>query len=113
MDSDVKILSEFLSYLQTDTVRGSPAISSLLPAQLPSRAPCAYLLIDCIAKIPNLLPDYVTKLRDMNHPLRLLTENEIFRLSVWANPTNDPKRGTDVIGTALTEVMKTTGSSSP
>lgn len=49
----------------------------------------------------------------MNHPLRLLTENEIFRLNVWTNPTNDPKRGTDVIGTALTEVIKTTSSSSP
>jgi phosphatidylinositol 4-kinase len=46
----------------------------------------------------------------MNYPLRLLTENEIFRLTVWANPTNDPKRGTDVIGTAgaaVVDVWKT------
>jgi len=31
--------------------------------------------------------------------LRLLVENEILRLNVWNNPTNDPKRGVDSIGT--------------
>ena len=31
--------------------------------------------------------------------LRLLIENEILRLNVWNNPTNDPKRGADNIGT--------------
>lgn len=30
--------------------------------------------------------------------LRLLVENEILRLNVWNNPTNDPKRGVDSIG---------------
>ena len=31
--------------------------------------------------------------------LRLLVENEIFRLNVWNNPGNDLKRGVDSIGT--------------
>jgi len=31
--------------------------------------------------------------------LRLLVENEILRLNVWNNPTNDPKRGVDNVGT--------------
>lgn len=37
-------------------------------------------------------------MRSLNLPLRLLTENEIFRLSVWGNPTNDSKRGADIVG---------------
>ncbi|KAJ7940268.1 hypothetical protein B0H13DRAFT_2299305 [Mycena leptocephala] len=78
VDADIKVVSEFLSYLQTDSVRGSVAISSLSPAQSESRS-----------------SQYTSKLRNLNHPLKLLVENEIFRLTVWANPTNDPKRGTD------------------
>jgi phosphatidylinositol 4-kinase len=42
VDADVKVLSEFLSYLQTDTVRGSPAISSLSPVQSASRSSRTY-----------------------------------------------------------------------
>lgn len=34
----------------------------------------------------------------MGQVLRLLVENEILRLNVWNNPTNDPKRGADSIG---------------
>lgn len=37
-------------------------------------------------------------MRTLNLPLRLLTENEIFRLSVWVNPTNDGRKGGDLIG---------------
>ncbi|KAG6853905.1 hypothetical protein C0991_012574 [Blastosporella zonata] len=43
-------------------------------------------------------PDYTNRLRSINHPLRLLTENEMSRLAVWNNPTNDPKRGSDHLG---------------
>lgn len=35
----------------------------------------------------------------MAQVLRLLVENEILRLNVWNNPTNDPKRGVDSTGT--------------
>ncbi|KAK0463795.1 uncharacterized protein EV420DRAFT_1520089 [Desarmillaria tabescens] len=76
IDADVKVLSEFLSYLQTDSVRASAVISSLSPAQTPSRS---------------------TWLRTINQPLKLLVESEIYRLHVWANPTNDLRRGTDQI----------------
>jgi phosphatidylinositol 4-kinase len=41
----------------------------------------------------------VTHLLQINTPLRLLVEHEIFRLTVWANTTNDPKRGADHVGT--------------
>lgn len=37
-------------------------------------------------------------MRSLNLPLRLLTENEIFRMSVWGNPTNDARKGGDLIG---------------
>lgn len=47
---------------------------------------------------------YASRVRDINQPLRLLVENEIFRLNVWANPMNEPKRGTDHIGMTLVEV---------
>jgi len=36
VDADIKVLSEFLSYLQSDSVRGPPAISSLSPVRLTS-----------------------------------------------------------------------------
>ncbi|KAK7034075.1 Phosphatidylinositol 4-kinase stt4 [Paramarasmius palmivorus] len=84
VDADIRVLSEFLSYLQTDAIRSTLAISSLAPAQLASRS--TY---------------YNTRLKELNHPLRLLVENEIYRLSVWANPTNDPKRGSDHVGTTI------------
>ncbi|KAG6880260.1 hypothetical protein C0992_001828 [Termitomyces sp. T32_za158] len=82
VDADVKVLIEFLSCLQTDSIRGTSEVSSLSPGQVPSRG--LY---------------YANRLRSINHPLRLLTENEMMRLSVWNNPTNDPKRGNDHIGT--------------
>ncbi|KAF9246393.1 hypothetical protein BU15DRAFT_85159 [Melanogaster broomeanus] len=78
LDADIKVLSEFLGHLQTDSVRGLASLSSLSPAQ-------------SVAK--NSL--YVTRLKNVNHPLRLLVENEIYRLTVWANPGNDARRGHD------------------
>jgi hypothetical protein len=51
--------------------------------------------------------EYTARLRSINLPLRLLVENEIFRLTVWSNPINDARRGTDHIGTTertMTEV---------
>jgi hypothetical protein len=59
VDADVKVLSEFLSYLQADTVRVSPAISSLSPAQAQSQGSRMY------DKHPLVLhPDTVIRLRD-------------------------------------------------
>ncbi|KAJ3734042.1 hypothetical protein DFJ43DRAFT_1065841 [Lentinula guzmanii] len=86
IDADVKVLSEFLSYLQADSIRDALTVSSLAPSQFNLRA--SY---------------YASRLRDVNHPLRLLVDNEIFRLNVWANAMNEPKRGTDHIGMTLVE----------
>ncbi|KAJ8463246.1 hypothetical protein ONZ51_g10373 [Trametes cubensis] len=80
VDADIKLLSEFLSYLQADTVRGFQAISSLAPTHAPSQP-----------------PQYTAALKNLILPLRLLVENEVFRLTVWSNPANDPKRGADHI----------------
>ncbi|KAG5638985.1 hypothetical protein H0H81_008206 [Sphagnurus paluster] len=84
VDADIKVLAEFLSCLQTDVIRGRSEISSL--------------------SVP-LSRDYSNRLRNINLPLRLLTENEMFRLGVWANPTNDPKRGIDHIGTVAATML--------
>ncbi|KDR73543.1 hypothetical protein GALMADRAFT_227988 [Galerina marginata CBS 339.88] len=91
VDADIKVLSEFLSYLQSDSVRGPPTISSLSAARLTSTY-------------------YADRMRSLNLPLRLLTENEIFRLSVWGNPTNDTKKGADLIGNTERTLLDTSWS---
>ncbi|KAF6763882.1 atypical/PIKK/PI4K protein kinase [Ephemerocybe angulata] len=90
VDADIKVCSEFLAYLQTDAVRGSPIISSLAPVQLGSR-----------------VAFYGERLRAMNLPLRLLCEHEISRLCVWGNPLNEPKKGADILGTTERTVLET------
>ncbi|KAI0064541.1 hypothetical protein BV25DRAFT_1930940 [Artomyces pyxidatus] len=80
MDADTKLLSEFLSCLQSDSARLSHQISSLGPAQAASSN-----------------SSYVTRLKNLGVPLKLLVENEMYRISVWANPTNDTRRSPDYI----------------
>ncbi|KAL0946563.1 hypothetical protein HGRIS_012767 [Hohenbuehelia grisea] len=81
IDADMKALSEFFSCLQTDAICATSTISSLSMAQsLSSNS------------------RYAARLRNINKPLRLLVENEIFRLNVWSNPTNDPRRSADQVG---------------
>ncbi|KAG6820652.1 hypothetical protein H0H93_013851 [Arthromyces matolae] len=94
IDADIKVLAEFFSCLQTDAIRGTNEISSLSPAQVPSRG--SY---------------YLNRLRSINHPLRLLTENEMIRLTVWNNPNNDPKRGSDHVGSIVAAMHETSWSS--
>ncbi|EGO21128.1 hypothetical protein SERLADRAFT_452259 [Serpula lacrymans var. lacrymans S7.9] len=89
IDADIKVLSEFLSYLQSDLVRGTVTLSSLSPAQSASRTSA-----------------YVSRLKNINQPLRLLVENEIFKLTVWANPSSDAKRGTDPSGTVERSILE-------
>ncbi|KAJ4475685.1 hypothetical protein J3R30DRAFT_3735539 [Lentinula aciculospora] len=102
IDADVKVLSEFLSYLQADSIRDALTVSSLAPSQFTRRASCKPVYPIQVLK-PRRLTDYASRLREINHPLRLLVENEIFRLNVWANPMNEPKRGVDHIGMAVVE----------
>lgn len=45
-----------------------------------------------------ILIDYAERMRTLNLPLRLLVENEIFRLSVWGNPTSDSRKAADLVG---------------
>ncbi len=39
--------------------------------------------------------DYIAILKNLSLPLKLLVENEVFRLTVWGNPVNDANRGQD------------------
>jgi len=38
---------------------------------------------------------YVSRVKSHSVPLKLLVENELYRLSVWANLVSDPKRVAD------------------
>lgn len=78
MDADSKLLTEFLSYLQADAARLAHEVSSLGQTQATS-----------------MNPTYISRLKTHSLPLKLLVENEIYRLSVWLNPVSDPKRGVD------------------
>ncbi|TFK30200.1 atypical/PIKK/PI4K protein kinase [Coprinopsis marcescibilis] len=89
VDADIKVCSEFLSALNSDSVRGLPSISSLSPVQLVSRS--AY---------------YVERLKNISLPLRLLCEDEIHRLSVWSNPLNDTERSPDIVGSTEKTVLE-------
>ncbi|KAG2132611.1 hypothetical protein BD769DRAFT_1666055 [Suillus cothurnatus] len=79
VDADIKVMSEFLVHLQGDSLRNMSSLSSLTPHQSTSKT-----------------SQYATRLKNINQPLRLLIENEIFRLTVWANPSNEAKRGSDL-----------------
>ncbi|OCH92135.1 atypical/PIKK/PI4K protein kinase [Obba rivulosa] len=78
LDSDTRQLAEFLAFLQSDIIRGHSAVTSLYNPQLAPQS-----------------SQYMVSLKNLNLPLRLLVENEITRLTVWANPLNDAKRGGD------------------
>ncbi|KAG8904073.1 phosphatidylinositol-4- kinase [Tulasnella sp. 403] len=78
IDADVKLLNAFLEAIQNDATRADHLISSLTAERHASRA-----------------PDYSARQKSLNNLLRLLVENEISRLNVWSNPTNDVRRGPD------------------
>ncbi|TFK54620.1 hypothetical protein OE88DRAFT_1653021 [Heliocybe sulcata] len=80
LDAEIKLLSEFLSYLQTDSVRASYQTSSLGASYSGARS-----------------SQYGARLKSLNEALRLLVENELFRLTVWANPCKEVRRGMDHI----------------
>lgn len=98
IDADIKLLSEFLSYLQADSVRGFPAISSLASGQS-HKANRTYKSRMHGVMTTYMLIDYTSILKNLNVPLRLLVDNELVRLTVWTNPANEAKRGTDHFGT--------------
>lgn len=53
-----------------------------------------------------VLLDYTNRLHALRNPLRILVENEIFRLAVWANPLNEAKRGSDQVNVAERNVSE-------
>ncbi|CAE6500527.1 unnamed protein product [Rhizoctonia solani] len=80
VNTDIKLLNEFLEVIQHDNIRADHVTSSLQLDKSSSRS-----------------PEYLSKHRSQNSLLKLLIENEIARLRVWANPTNDLKRGQDYL----------------
>jgi phosphatidylinositol 4-kinase A len=68
------------------------------------------MVIFLILRMLKLLIEYTSRLKSINHPLRLLVENEIFRLAVWANPSNEVKRGTDHVGTSERNMLEVSSS---
>jgi hypothetical protein len=61
--------------------------------------PVSHIVVVFICFTSVALLDYAGRLKSINHPLRLLIENEIFRLGVWTNPSNEARRGVDHLGT--------------
>jgi len=102
LDADVKLLVELLDIVQRDAQRDAFQVSSLDTAAAPYSGPCLSL--------PSANGShYATgnmNLRLVRQLLALLIENEIVRLNVWSNPTNDPKRGADHVA-SIEKAMNT------
>ncbi|KAG9016282.1 phosphatidylinositol-4- kinase [Tulasnella sp. 427] len=75
IDADVKLLNAFLDAVQQDGVRADHLTTSMTAERHASRGSA--------------------RQKSLNNLLRLLVENEIVRLNVWSNPTNDFRRGPD------------------
>ena len=101
VEADKKILTDFLSLLQTDAVRASHTISSMNNPSCKERHPGKPFISSC-CQFPLIL---LQGMKGANHLLRLLVDNEIYRLSVWDNPSNDPHRGIDHNGSTEKGIM--------
>lgn len=98
MDADSKLLTEFLSILQLDAARLAHEVSSLGQTQATSMnsSKCTYPFSQLQSMKKRCLNSgYISRLKSHSVPLKLLVENELYRLSVWANPVNDVRRGAD------------------
>ncbi|KAL5511303.1 STT4 [Sanghuangporus vaninii] len=84
VEADIQILSDFLTILQTDSILGINKLSST-------------------SFVPNMSVAE-SEMKNANRLLRLLVENEIFRLTVWNNPLSDVKRFVDPYG-SLERIM--------
>ena len=51
-------------------------------------------------RVAHALPGYLDGLKHRNQLLRILVEDEMYRMGVWANPMSDAKRGTDHVVSA-------------
>lgn len=80
--AEIKLLQDFIQCVSEDQIRGDHSTSSMHDRQP------AWLVPGSTS-----LQDYIGQHRDRVRLLQLLVENEINRLNVWSNPTNDRNRG--------------------
>jgi phosphatidylinositol 4-kinase len=107
VNADIKLLNEFLEVIQQDNIRADHVTSSLQPEKSVARHPGTPYYSTLILEYSKRFTEYLSKHRAQNSLLKLLIENEISRLRVWANPANDLKRGTDYLSNSersLTDV---------
>ncbi|KAF8643783.1 hypothetical protein AX16_008802 [Volvariella volvacea WC 439] len=88
IEADIQVLSELRTYLQHDSVRSLPSISSLSPAQFVTRSSI-----------------YTERLQIINLPLRLLVDEELSRLHVWADPTGLAGRAAEHVALEKNEAV--------
>jgi phosphatidylinositol 4-kinase len=93
LEVDVKLLGEFLEALQADSSRAEVDITSLGTGRS-STCECEMYHYVGIRKL-TIPQAHDAERRDQNHLLRLLVENEMSRLLVWANPLNEADYGVD------------------
>ncbi len=93
LSADMQVMQETLELLQRDAVRADQHVTSFPPTLSAVRLPGGLTVAEAGRSFD-----------DKKRLLQLLVENEVGRLSVWANPLNAPARGTDFVGT-LTKSM--------
>lgn len=93
LSADMQVMQETLELLQRDAVRADQHVTSFPPTLSAVRLPGGLTVTEAGRSFD-----------DKKRLLQLLVENEVGRLSVWANPLNAPARGSDFVGT-LTKSM--------
>lgn len=95
LNADMGVLQETLDLVGLDQVRADQHVTSFPPTLSAVRMPGGLTLAEA-RKV----------MEEKKRLLQLLVENEVARLSVWANPLNNSSRGSDFIGSlsrSLTE----------
>ena len=87
VSADMQVLQETLELLQRDVVRADQHVTSFPPTLSAVRMPGGLTLGEARKGF-----------EDKKRVLQLLVENELARLSVWANPLNAANRGADFVG---------------
>ncbi|KAF6767202.1 Phosphatidylinositol 3-/4-kinase, catalytic domain protein [Kalmanozyma brasiliensis GHG001] len=87
LSADMQVMQETLELLQRDSMRADQHVTSFPPTLSSVRMPGGVTLQDAIKSFG-----------DKKRLLQLLVENEVARLSVWANPLNNSARGSDFVG---------------
>ncbi|GAC94301.1 hypothetical protein PHSY_001872 [Pseudozyma hubeiensis SY62] len=96
LSADMQVLQETLELLQRDVVRADQHVTSFPPTLSSVRMPGGLTLQEATRSFA-----------EKKRLLQLLVENEVSRLSVWANPLNNSSRGSDFVG-ALSKSMTET-----